>query len=412
MTIKIIKWTTKEIDSIKAEVRQEVLDLVAAHGEKESLKILKDKIFELSRDEDAMSLARLLITIFNALSLHVRAGGFSASEIQKSVDLAYAILQKAQIQPIKSKLAFLYGELHLIKSNIAYQEGDIWGSTWQLQTAMRLSSAAPAGGVDYQHLTLALRCMRLGHSTIALQNFRVAEALQMEGNSFEIARIGQIRALRFLGEFDEMKKLIAATRELSSLSQKFELELQWELCCADVYMNGDLAPMMLLVRSGKSHYLPSYLLEAYFWAQAVSSTRWLQDFPRLQALFRRPSLHLRKDSLSYKIALTFDDCHDQAIPFQKRYVLVEELFTIVSELESVDKQLLCWLAIARWLSRNMASRLAKLVMAEYEALCMKVSCGRNKDIFGIAQDLTQKAWYLSQGSQDQEDEDKVIEETS
>ena len=135
------------------------------------------------------------------------------------------------------------------------------------------------------------------------------------------------------------------------------------------------------------------MLEAYFWSFAIAPTRWQSEFPSIKALFRRVQLDPQKDPSTYQMALTFEECNDVDIPFTLRLSKIETMLNEVSRIEKIDKQLLCWLAICRWLSRHKSFQLARLVMAEYVGLCLKMTEGSSQDIFGIAADIPTKAWY-------------------
>ena len=61
--------------------------------------------------------------------------------------------------------------------------------------------------------------------------------------------------------------------------------------------------------------------------------------------------------------------------------------TRVSQLPSVDTELLVWAAAARWLARNRMEGLGALTLQEYRALSLRLSSGAHVDVLGLLPDL-------------------------
>ncbi len=409
-----LKWNTKDIDAIRILVDSEIATLRARQSENQCRESLKQEIYRLAQFDDTSSLQRLLLTIFHVLDFHGKSGGLSEGEVSRLLELAQGILQKSKITPFKSKLAYLYGDLHRLKSQIYLREGKVWASTWQQQMALQVSGAKLSQATASQLLTLAARCMRMGQCALACEYYAQAEQslVQSDPSAFEMARLGQLRCLRLKGALPEFDDLMDKTLSLVPLSPSLVNELHWEKCRRDIFVHQDLNKMMELTRKGKSHYQAPFLLEAFFWTRAIGSNRWHQEFSSITAVFRRTQLDARKDAKSFRLAMSLEHCSDTEIPFLLRLGHIEKVIVDIEGLESIDQQLLCWLAICRWLNRSKSFHLARLVLAEYTALSLRISDGRSRDSLGIADDLIQKSWLRSDemdkdGGGDEEEEEQT-----
>lgn len=375
------------IDRLKAEVRAEIINFRDAHGADACLQYFRSKIFELSRDDDAASEQRLVVLILNALSFDARHHAFPTHEIKKMTELIYGILQKNNIQAGSSRLAFLYSDLHMILSQIAFRDGKVWSSVWQENLAQRLSGGLHLQAQPYHHLAMGNRLLRLGHSRSALESYRELIDLGASGHFLEIGLIGEIRALRFLGDFDGIQAANRRFLEYEQASPELRREMNWENCCVAMFENSDFSKLIAMTGKKGSHALPSFRLEALFWAYAAEQLRWIKSFNSVRSIYKQHDPVEGRDKSLLKIAMGLEYCYDAEIPFSLRLSRVEELLNEVSEVKKIDHQLLCWLGITRWLLRNRSASLAKLTLTEYISLSLKISEGRLKDSLGIAGDL-------------------------
>src|SRR5690606_16560517 len=99
---------------------------------------------ELEDDATSIGGLRRYIAIIYALVYHERSGGLSEKEVDGLVDLASALLRVHGIKPKKSKLASLFGDIHLIRSQILRNEGRPWDSAWEQQKALYLAGPRPS----------------------------------------------------------------------------------------------------------------------------------------------------------------------------------------------------------------------------------------------------------------------------
>lgn len=84
--------------------------------------------------------------------------------------------------------------------------------------------------------------------------------------------------------------------------------------------------------------------------------------------------------------------YDADIAFTRRLEKMEFILKNIRHLKTVDKELLVWLAVTRWLVRNNNYNLAALVFEEYKSLSLRLTGGSKEDALGIADDLLSKEW--------------------
>ena len=142
---KTASWTVKDVEDRKDRIRLTIDEYEDLHGAETRLDFIKARVGELDGGDDPINSLDRFIFIVHGLVHHLRMGGLSAVEIQKSLELAQTILTLNGIKPQRSRLAGLYGELHIIKSQLALGKGDIWAGCWQQQIALHISGGISSG---------------------------------------------------------------------------------------------------------------------------------------------------------------------------------------------------------------------------------------------------------------------------
>ena len=279
----------------------------------------------------------------------------------------------------------------MIKSQIAYNEGNLWQSAWEQQVALQVSGTLTDTIEGYRLVSLGIRCQSLGYCFLADEYLTQAETSSLSSDQFEVARINRIRSLRLSNRLTEAKNLCATTKELSNNSQKLVDELEWEEKCLLLHDSTDnLDHLVKLTRKDQSHYMASYIIEGFLWSAAASKKESMSNFPIIKNLTRRKGLDFQKDSFLFKFSCEVQNAYDSGIPFPTRFNTMQKMVAGIPKQYPIDKPLLCWLALARWLIRHNNQRLAQLAISEYEAVSLKASRGRCADVLGVAQDLVNK----------------------
>jgi hypothetical protein len=391
------RWKVAEI----AEVQRETRELLVAveRDEKGGVDAKLGAIFtgitNLADDPTPLGQLRRYVFCMSGLVHHQRFGGLKDSQVRRLSEIAFTILKTQGITAQSSRLGFLYGDLHLVLSQIYRTSGRLWEAAWAQQLARRLSKSAAGRGRGFQAMAAAVRALRLAHGRVAELEYRSAEALAESAEAAVNAGLGRLKTLRLMGRHAEVRELASALGARADMAEEQRTELAWEILCNQAQVDGDLGPLVRAVRRGEPHHTADYLLEAFYWTRAVSSTQWLEALPKVKTMARSPGLKPQRHGHFFRFAQALEDAYDAEIPFELRLHRLGDLLAEARELISVDKEMLAWAAATRWLARAHSFSLATLTMAEYHGLGRKLTDGRLADPLGVLDDLASKAWYLA-----------------
>lgn len=376
MRIEPVRWARQRIIDTQAMLAEELRDVELRLGPEGVRAYLDHAIEALATNPDPEAQLRRFCFVMTLLVQHERHGWLSPAEVTRVADLAEAILKIQGINPQSSKLSWLYGDLHLVLSQIRRKEGRPWHAAWLAQTAVSVGFGGPR---DEAHgaLTTAGRALRLGNLTLALE----ATTLAADAPKAQLMRL---QALRLAGRLDEADELAA---KLTATDDETRLELEWEAMCRHAQRTGDLTTMVNAVARGRSHRHPTYMLEVTLWAKVVPSKQWLDRVPRVETIrklfpdaFRRGS----HNAFFYECAAKMDRSYDNGIPLPHRLTDLGALLEDTGRLLTFDKELLLFAAATRFLGRYHQPVLAALAQGEYRARSLRASDGVTADVFGIA----------------------------
>lgn len=385
------RWTTAQIEAVKAEIKYE-LDRILVQSRRLSHMLVQ--IHKLENQDRADARLRCFVYIMSALVQNQRRRCLKRPQLEGLVQRALIILQVQGIVPGGSRHAFLYGELHQVRSLTLRRDGQTWRAAWEQQLGAAFSRGSDAIDLGHQALASGNRSLRLGNATQALAAFARAEAEGLDARGASLASIGRARALRIQGDIPGARRAAAAALATKDLTPEAHTELMWEAFCLDATTDGALLPMVNATRLGKSHAAPEYVIEAFLWAIAAPSKAFIDRVVKMATLARREDTRPKALGQLLKIALTLEDCYDPAIPFAIRLERLGEVLASAKKVLNVDKELLAWLAAARWLARAHAFALASLCLKEYEQLSLRLSDGRSPDAMGMGADLLTAKWYV------------------
>jgi len=322
------------------------------------------------------------IYIISALVHHSRFKGLTSLQIHRLVELALDILRLQDIKPAKSRLAFLYGELYQVRSQIFRQEGQPWQAAWQQQMAHHLANPNPQEAGS-QYLALGLRSFRLGHAAKARQYLCQAEQQGLEKQQLFLAKITKCQSLRLSGQLERALKDLSAGFEESHLEPRQLLELEWEKICCRLCASLDLSEMFATVRKGRPHYQSSYIIEAFLWGALLKQRSWLMGPYKMQVIRRRAHLNPASLGFFYQVGIVIEQSYDYDIPLATRLFNLGNHLGRSGELVTVDKELLFLAASFRFLNRSKAYELADLVKHQYAKLCHQLTEGDSDDVLGL-----------------------------
>ncbi len=381
-------WTKNQIDEIKSDVRK---DLAKEDCEVRRLKAIHEHLLSLESDNTSEGQLKRLVYVMSSLVHHEKYGGLEPSQVNRLAEIAHVILRVRGIEPIKSTLSFLYGDLHLVLSQIRRKEGEHWLATWEQQLAHFLSKRSPSGGEGFQALAMGNRALRLGHISLALEQYENAEKSSLPSVSFEKARMGRIKALRISGLIDDSERLAEGTaREVINLTEGTIRELEWEAFCRGIQRGESPGSMVQSVKKNERHYLGSYLLEANLWARCFENKCWLNFLPTMRTLSRDKELSIQDSGSLYHVIRQLELFEDNDTPFAVRLQKLGALLSRTNKFLRIDLEVLFWAATAKLLARENVTGLSGLVLREYQALSMRLSWGKSDDVLGLGKELSTK----------------------
>ncbi|MFW7378712.1 MAG: hypothetical protein ACOH5I_07895 [Oligoflexus sp.] len=387
------EWQVKNIELVKQQVKLDLDAVQEVHGVKERFQAIMNGIRRYESTTEAKDLLLLYVYTISALVHHKNYGGLQQSQIKKLASLAYSLLQMQDIQPETSQLGFLYGEIHMALSQIFRKSGEHLTAAWEQQVSHHVAKKNPPGGMHYQALAKAIRAMRLGQISRALHEYNIADSSDIPERQQETARLGRIRCLRFMGRLAASCELIDLSLQEVEQKERFRLELEWEKICIEATSSQDLNEMIASVHRKGRHYRAVYIMEAYLWALAVSQRKWLEKLPKISTIQRNKSLQTRELGFFSRVMLQLEECQDSNIPLVVRIKSLGNIVQDINQFIAIDRQLLFYVAAARWLAKIQSPTLAAMMLGEYEGFCRKITHGKCADIFQIAGDLMNRPWY-------------------
>lgn len=380
-------WRRADVEREKARVKAELDAVGEAEGPVRRLHAALSAIRRLESETGSKAMLSRFVYSVSALVHHLHHGGLSARQIDALAELGDALLKIQGIKPQSSQLSFLYGDLHLVLSQIYRREGKVWDSTWEQLTSYYLSQRAPTGGLGFQAFTCANQAVRLGHGPLAETELERAWRLGVPAKVKGRVLLERVKTYRLTGKVEEAERIAAAESGACELTEDEARELRWEAICRRVARDQDIRELVTSVRRGGEHHSPPYILEAFLWTRAVGSREWLTRLPKLRSLARHGEMNRRRNGLLYDCAMVLETAYDTEIPADFRLHRVGTLLHRTALLPTIDLELLLWAAIIRWLVRTRASRFASFALAEYRGRSLRLSGGSTRDVLGLLSDL-------------------------
>lgn len=383
-------WRKKIILETKKQIKTQLDTLYDPKDPSVRLNFALSCIKDLESDFGAKAQLKRYVYIVSALVHHERYGGLSTKQVQRLFDLAYATLRVQGIRPGSSKLGSLYGDLHLVISQIYRRDGQHWEAAWEQQVSLYLSQRAPTGGKGFQSFALAIRALRLGHADFALDELDRSLQQGLPDNIKARAILEKIKAFRLSGNPEKAEAF--SLKEFQELSpNKDELqEFHWEALCRQVCESAKVDSIVRAVQKGKSHHDYTYLCEAFLWSRVVQTREYLERFPTVRSLARDPHLKTKKKGFFSQTLNVIEELYDHSIPHALKIKKIGKILAQTHMHLNIELELLVWAAVARWLFRNRSHGFASLVLHEYQARSLKLSKGKNEDVLGVVADLLGK----------------------
>lgn len=376
------QWTKKIIAERKAFLKKAIED-EPAEKRREFLDHLVESLSHHRTPQDRLD---RFLSLVNLLVFDIRARVSLSPRHRRLADMARKILVAEGILPVKSRLAFLYGEIELAMSQLARHSGLPWQAAWWQQMSFHLSGLAAHELTATNALGLAIRSMRLGFFDVAYTNFALAQTLLITGPDYWKAAVGQLQLLRLAGRIKEGDEIDTSFNN-RDIPEKVRKELDWERELRKIPGDLNLDRLINLLGKKKSHYHPVYLLEFHLWTWSLPTRKWEGRIPSVMSMVRSKNLIPQDEGALFEACRQIEMCYDSTIPFEKRLEGLGKVLSDLNYIVSIDRVLLILAAASRWLIRSKASGLATLSLAEYRSVSFRLSSGKTEDSLGICTDL-------------------------
>jgi hypothetical protein len=379
------KWRAREIEAEKAKLKLELEEKFGSETPEESLAgYLLDQIFS---DSEPLEYGIWhFVRVMKVLVLHKSAHCLSSPQVARLSKLAVQILKQAKVAATDSSLAYLYGEVEIVLSQIARNDGRHWQALWKAVLADSLIGNTNPSGEGFRILTIANRELRLGDTKGALDSFRLAETkFDSLTTSWWASRLGAIKTMRLSGCLTETVEVCEATLKLTDQTRADPiLELNWEMTLAQALMTHNFDTLFGLFGREEFQHQTTYLVEGYLWRLLKKPGRERMGIPKMSFLLRRDNSGCRQLGKFFDVALEFDKLEDSETPTYLKVAALSEVLELSKQLVSIDKELLATAYVSLWLSNQGKERLSRVVAGEYRSLSHKLSQGKDEDLFRIA----------------------------
>ena len=389
-------WCGKVVQQQRARIEREIL--ARLHRDNDPRALARELIStgKLRTTPSYLAQLRLFLSLLQALELHGQSAGESAGESAGLSDTevllcyrrARSILIKHGVTPRRSRLSFLWRDLHQAMGRIHARDGRMWLAAWEQALGRHISGQSPEA-TEYEGVVRA--------SYLALEVERVQEAIaqllqaELPGTprpTLNRLRIARARILRLSGATAAAVELVRRIgMELADVPHTDLLvELQWERAALASLRQQSLDPLVALIRRDRTCRQPEQLLALRLWTLAAKSKQWIGATPKAASL-RRAGGRRRIDRTLLRCAEQIDRCYGGRTPLASRLQALGQALEEVEQIQDVEHRLLTWAAAGRWLVRSRKTQLADLVFARYHTLSLSLSCGLTKDVLQLAGDV-------------------------
>ena len=316
-----------------------------------------------SRDDQLARLQGLL------LGLRERHHELSASDLNKCQDIAATLINMVTTPGSPIHNHSYYSALQRCKAEIAVSSGKNWRSLWHELLSFYADQS--------ERSRLAAFALRRGHAETCLQILSDSESAD-ELDPEE--------------EFLKIKACLLSDLEPAQFSELLHRNaakpyLPWAKAVLTVKATGDLRDLSRLVRTDPNFATSYYLLQFQLWAFAVKSRRWQKNLVRLASLKKRKGIEISGQKPIVKFLQVIEECYDYERPLTNRLERLGESLERISEVETIDEELLAWAAAARFLWRSRAKSMALVCQSEYQKICLCLSRGQSADTLGLLGDI-------------------------
>jgi hypothetical protein len=382
-------WSIKVVQSIQVEIKAVIAAEMERSGAEGTSAFMRGEIQRLGSSSDLEAPLRRLVYCISSLYHHRRHDCLKPSEVRSIYDLATAILRASGIKPAKSRVAFLFGDLHQVMTQIMLMEGRYWESALELARAHRFGEVSATDSEQQRSFAMGIRLERLGMLHDALATYDQIDASRLLPQNATNWLVRRLRLYRLLGRAQRHADLVNGYE--NSENQDIRREVLYEKTIADCIKTGEFRSLFNLVRKGGTHYQMGYILETRFWLASIKTREFLKELPTVLQLSRRIELNEQMDNLLIPISRLLDQVIDDDFSNNSRLDSMIAVLAKATTLPTFEQELLAMMTISRAASRRNFQDLSSLVANRYRFMCRAASNGQSDDLIGLLADLAPTA---------------------
>jgi hypothetical protein len=393
-------WTAKQVDAERTQIAQEFARRSRDEGFEPAVSWIMHHVGVHEAHADGSANLTSFCAAVSTLELDIVHDFLTDPERKRLFGVAEAILKVHGIDGV-SRLGFLLADVKQAKALDATRRGRTWAAFFEQmlswQSGRRSNHVSLQGSAA---LNTALRALRLGNTSLAIEGLSFAEEVGLDPRSVTLARLARIQSLRLRGDLAAARSLIDETRRSMSLHHEAELELTWEDAIVRAMAEGGDAwrDLFNLCRRGRPHYEATYLLEAHLWARVMPSTKYLALLPKIATIKANAGGNVTRNvrfSLLISVVTCLEDLYQSGLPSETKLASLIEVSESLSRFPCIDRELLAKLALARWAQRANQSMICALLLGEYQALSRRLSDGSTDDVLSLSPTALPTPWSRS-----------------
>ncbi len=386
------QWSRDDIDSAKQEIRAEIDADGRAEDSEARLQYILESLNTLEDDISSAALLRRYILSMSALVHHERNGGLTASQVRHAAQVAEQVLMTGGLDPERSLLRYLYAEIYSIRSQIARKDGDHWYAAWEQASGVRMaSSTASDAAAGRSAMGAGLRYLRLGDADIA--RVYLQEALsKLPAAEQPRCYFHLINATRLQGEQQQALHWVAEAHRTNEAGEHVK-HLEWLKALIEAQGSGELRDLRRMVDPRATHHEASYFIDVTLLAMASRQRDTYQRLAKLESKTRSGSIGVHRQGTIYRCAKALESLLDSDIPLQLRLNALGDMLAKRQTLLFIEHEMYVLAAAARGLATYHMDRHASIVLAEYEALSLRLSRQQHRDVLNLVGDLLDRSWY-------------------
>ncbi|SMF18689.1 hypothetical protein SAMN06296036_106195 [Pseudobacteriovorax antillogorgiicola] len=375
-------WNLEAIRTTQENIGKELLPFLQNDMYVQGIEHCLHKILPLEDNQHSdLTIVCYIISTLNLISFSREANTEYKVLVAKLEKIAKALLDKNNIKAGKSKLSFLHGQLKQSLAAILKSDGDTWGALWESSLGLFLSRGSANPVLPFQHVSFALQTIDRGFPLRVMDILdEMNETLSSEYDQSYLGLL-RIKALRLSGQHEKSEDII--NQQIAKQGESDRLLWEKHFTRAIAYGESrELHRFLFGKNKSKLDYSEAYIKYA-FWMKAQPKKVYTKLCPKVASIKRilKGYTNNSKFKKLFKVLSAIEEAYDVNIPIITRVNKIGRIMPIIETLEA-EYRILALASIVRFLNQRQ-KQMASLFHGEYQSQSLKMSEGKNCDIFKL-----------------------------